>query len=74
MDDLLQGVLQYEAKELVKHLISECLISLKDTIVSFPFGYADVANKPLPIADSTLSLANHMLKRTGKITYLCICL
>ena len=48
MHDLL-GVLQYEAKELIKHLISEHLISLQDindAIISFPYGYADVVNKP----------------------------
>ena len=58
MHDLLEGVLQYETKELIKHLISERLISLQDindAIVSFPYGYADVVNKPLPIADTTLS-------------------
>ena len=68
MYDLL-GVLQYEVKELIKHFISERLISLQDiydAIVSFPFGYADIANKPLQIADTTLSSANHKLKQTGK--------
>lgn len=70
MHDLLEGVLQYEVKELLKHLISENLITLQDindAIVSFPYGYTDVANKPLPIADTTLySTRHHKLKQTGK--------
>ena len=70
MHDLLEGVVQYEIKELLKHVISERLISLQeinDAIVSFPYGYADVLNKPLPIADITLSSTGHKLKQTGKI-------
>ena len=72
MHDLLEGVLQYEVKELLKKLISENLFTLQyvnDAIVSFPYGYTDVGNKPLPIADITLNSTGHKLKQTGNIFF-----
>ena len=46
MHDILEGLLPYEAKELIKHLISEKVISLSElnkAIESFPYVGPDAA-------------------------------
>ena len=52
MHDVLEGVLQYEAKELLKYCINEqryvTLAQLNHSIVSFDFGYYNDTNKPSP--------------------------
>ena len=68
MHDLLEGLLPYEAKELIKHLISGKVISLSElnkAIESFPYVGPDARNKPAPIATTTLSSSDHGLKQTG---------
>ena len=69
MHDILEGSLQYEVKELLKHLIYISLITLvevNDAIVSFPYGYSDLADKPSPIASTTLASADNHLKQSGR--------
>ena len=81
MHDVLEGALEYEAKELLKYLI-ECKYfnaqELNSRIEGFPYGYADAKNKPSLLSDSTLKSSDHNLKQTGNqfhasyITYLII--
>ena len=74
MHDLLEGCLQYELKELLRHLISEktiSLIKLNDVVQSFPFGYTDIKNKPSIISPAVMSSADHTLKQNGKHHPLC---
>lgn len=69
MHDFLEGGLQYEVKELLKHLISTRLLSLQEVnaaIESFSYGYSDVTDKPSPISSTTLSSTDHSLKQSGK--------
>ncbi len=68
MHDMLEGVLQYEVKEMLKVFKSSGLISLKEVneaIEAFPYGYTDVADKPSSIADTTLTSSDHSLKQKG---------
>ena len=68
MHDILEGVLPFELKDLVKFLISEKVITLaevNDAICSFPYMFVDVVNKPNIIETSTLCSTDHSLKQTG---------
>lgn len=68
MHDVLEGVLPYEAKELLKYLIRKKIFSLRElneAMESFPYVGSDSTNKPIPIASTTLSSADHHLKQTG---------
>ena len=77
MHDLLEGVVQYETKELLKQFISEGIVTLQqvnDAIVSFPYSYVDASSKPVPIENTTLTSRDHKLKQTGKIFIVLACL
>lgn len=69
MHDILEGVLQYEVKEMLKFFKSSRVLSLAEinnAIESFPYGYADAADKPSPILDNTLdSTESNSLKQKG---------
>lgn len=69
MHDILEGCLQYETKELIKYIVLDAkFISLSDLnqkITSFPYGYVESPNKPVPISNSTLHSSDHALKQTG---------
>ena len=69
MHDVLEGVLQYEAKEFLKYAIDGqnyfTLDQLNQWIQNFDYGYADVSNKPSPIALSTLRSSTNSLKQKG---------
>lgn len=77
MHDILEGALQYETKELIKYLVTEqevlTLDELNQRILSFPYGYPDLPNKPVPIASTCLLSTDHNLKQTGKCVCTCIC-
>ena len=69
MHDLLEGSLQYEVKELLKHVTSNRLITLAEVnnaIESFPYGSSDIVDKPSPIASTTLLSEDNRLKQSGK--------
>ncbi len=73
MHDILEGVLQYEVKELLKYLTSERIFSLgylNRKITMFPYGYSDVSNKPSEISPDHLSSSDHKLRQNGKSLYL----
>ena len=72
MHNVLEGCLPYEVKELLKYLIQDNVITLSglnSTIESFPYSGPDAKNKPIPIASTTLSSADHNLKQTGKVLF-----
>ena len=69
MHDCLEGCLQYEVKELLRHLFQANMItlaSLNEVILSFPYDGPDSRNKPTPISAATMSSPDHALKQTGK--------
>ncbi len=69
MHDILEGAVQYEVKELLKHLINEksyfSLSLLNNKIERFPYMQTDKENKPVAILSSTLSANYHSLKQKG---------
>ena len=69
MHDILEGNLQYEVKELLKHLIlAEHYFTLKElnkSIERFPYVASDKATKP-SIAPQVLSSSDKSLKQKGK--------
>lgn len=68
MHDILEGVLQYEVKELVKYLVSEKICTLdyiNRRISLFPYGYADLSNKPSEISMDQLMSSDHKLRQNG---------
>ena len=76
MHDLLEGVVQYETKELLMQLISEEIVTLQqfnDAILSFPYSYTDASNKLVPIEHTTLTSRGHKLKQTGMISAVHTC-
>lgn len=74
MHDLLEGVLQYECKEMLKIFINEqkylTLNQLNERIKRFDFGYYNDKNKPSPISQQTLNNGNNSLKQKGMCEYL----
>ena len=70
MHDVLEGLLQYETKELLKYFIRQrrhfTLDQLNFNILSLDYGYLNDANKPTPIAAQTLASDNNSLKQKGK--------
>lgn len=71
MHDVLEGLLQYEVKELLKYAINEQVFfrldNLNDWIVDFDYGYMDISNKPSVISSATLNSATNSLKQRGNI-------
>jgi len=70
MHDILEGSLQYEVKEFLKHLILHSnyltLETLNVKIQRFPYQQSDKTNKPTQIKESVLSSSTHSLKQEGK--------
>lgn len=75
MHDVLEGVLPFEMKELLKHLVQEKVISLAEingSISSFPYTFVDATNKPNTIESKTLRSKDHALKQTGWYSLYCL--
>ena len=74
MHDVLEGVLQYAVKEILKIYILEnklfTLDELNNRIVSFDYGYHNASNKPAKILRKKLLSDDHNLKQHGKLKYL----
>ena len=70
MHDILEGSLQYEIKELLKHFIYVkkyfSLDLLNDSICDFPYVLSDKATKPATIAPSVLTSSDHSVKQKGR--------
>ena len=68
MDDT-ESMPQYKVKEMLKFFKSSRVLSLTEinnAIESLPYGYADAADKPSPISDTTLdSTESNSLKQKG---------
>ena len=70
MHDILEGSLQYEVKELLKHLIYSpkylTVNQLNHKINTFPYVLSDKNSKPTIISSKTLLSKDHSLKQKGK--------
>ena len=71
MHDILEGVLQYETKEMLKHYIKVerhlTLEILNDQIAKYDFGYYNDKNRPSPITEAKFSSNDNSLKQHGKL-------
>jgi hypothetical protein len=71
MHDILEGVLQYETKEMLKHYIKVehhlTLEILNDRITKYDFGYYNDKNRPSPITEAKFSSNDNSLKQHGKL-------
>ena len=68
MHDVLEGVAQYELKELLKYLIDKKYITLNsfnNELEKFPYSYSDIKDKPTPISSTTLYSSDHNIKQKG---------
>jgi hypothetical protein len=69
MHDILEGVLHYGVKEMLKEFIFvEKLFTLDELnrrISTFDYGYQDDSNKPAAVQRSRLSSADHSIKQHG---------
>lgn len=76
MHDCLEGSIQYEVKELLRHLFQSNLISLSgfnDIMEAFPYKGPDLRNKPTLISASSMSSSDHALKQTGTVLFSILC-
>lgn len=71
MHDILEGMLQYEIKEMLKHYIKVqhylTLEELNGRISSYDFGYPNNKNKPTLICEQRFSSNDNSLKQHGKL-------
>jgi hypothetical protein len=71
MHDILEGVLQYEVKEMLKNYIKVehyfTLEVLNNHISRYDFGYYNDKNKPSPISEQKFSSNDNSLKQHGKL-------
>lgn len=71
MHDILEGVLQYECKEMLKIFINEekyfTLEQFNTRIKLFDYGYYNDLNKPSPILQRTLASENNSLRQKGML-------
>ena len=69
MHDILEGVLQYEIKEMLKNYIKVehylTLEVLNSRIAKYDFGYYNDKNRPSPITEQKLSSNDNNLKQHG---------
>ncbi|KAK3713578.1 hypothetical protein QZH41_007689 [Actinostola sp. cb2023] len=67
MHDILEGIYQYEVKELLKELINNQNLFTVDELTkrmqNFDYGYHDDSNKPSPITEAKLTSSDHNLKQ-----------
>ena len=76
MHILLEGVVPYETKFLLKFLIDDercmTLKELNSRLESFDYGYMNTKNKPSPIGRDTINSADTKLKQSGNFIHLLI--
>ena len=74
MHILLEGVVPYETKLLLKFLIDEqrCLTlkELNSRLQTFDYGYMNTRNKPSPMGRDAINSPDTKLKQSGKHVYL----
>lgn len=70
MHDILEGVLHYTVKEVLKiFIVDQQLFTLEELngrITSFDYGYHNDKNKPAPVQRNRLLSNDHSLKQHGK--------
>lgn len=75
MHDVLEGVLQYESKIMLKQFINQdhylTLAQLNQQIEAFELGFSEVKSRPSPISHSTLQEGDSHLKQSGKFQLHC---
>ena len=73
MHDLLEGVLQYEVKLMLRKMIYvEKYFSLdrfNSRLVSIELGYMEIKDTPTPITSATLSSSGHNLKQACMVLH-----
>lgn len=71
MHDLLEGVLQYEVKLMLKTMVRvDGYFSLEvfnSRLINTDFGYMEINDKPTPISSTTFSSSGHSLKQAGTL-------
>ena len=71
MHDILEGLLPYECKEMLKVFINEekyfNLNQLNERIKTFDYGFYNDKNKPSPILHQTLTNNTNSLRQKGKL-------
>lgn len=71
MHDVLEGVLEYEAKLLLNIFIKKekyfTLAEFNSRLQCLDLGYMESKDRPTLIADSTLSSSSNKLKQEGKV-------
>ena len=71
MHDILEGSLQYEVKELLKHFINTekyfTLDELNKKISEFPYVLSDKATRPATIAPTVLASSDHTVKQKARL-------
>ena len=68
MHDLFEGVVQYEIKLLLNHLVSSNLMILDDFnrhLLNFDYGYSEIADKPTPITKRNLTSNDKELRQNA---------
>ena len=69
MHDVLEGVLQYEAKLLLQYCVGgKKFFKLKDLnqlIEGLEMGYMEASSRPAPIPQHALNSSDHLLKQNG---------
>lgn len=69
MHDVLEGVLQYEAKLLLQHCVFVkgyfTANTLQHLVESFELGFMEAANRPTPITGKILRKADNSLRQNG---------
>lgn len=68
MHDILEGALEYEAKSLLREMISNGYFTLDKFIsrlVNMDLGYMEAKDRPTPIAQTTLNNSSNKLKQEG---------
>ena len=73
MHDILEGVLQYEVKEMLKAFIKVhryfTLEFLNNRISKYDFGYYNDKNKPSLISEAKFASTDNSLKQNGMFLY-----
>ena len=79
MHDVLEGVLQFEAKLLLRQFIHHdhyfALAQLNQQSEALELGFSEVINRPTPISHATLQEGDNHLKQSGKwlASHFCSC-
>lgn len=78
MHDVLEGVLEYETKLLLRYCIDEkkyfTSMELQDWMEGFEYGYTETPNRPTPITREILRKKDNSLNQNGKIFYYINCM